>query len=321
MKTLISIIFFVLITTGVPITAQEISSSITLSDSAMITAFGESDYFIWLGTNEGLYKFNKRNGKYYHYIHQGSKLPDDYITSIACTADGQTYIGTIKGLLFWDNSSFHVINEENSSLPDNCVTSLAFDPDDNLWIGTYHEGLVKYTGTSNKSFNRQPIEFNNESIYSVAFDQSGHLWVAFYRSSQIASLQNGEWKLYARIDEINSVAAGKAGKFMLNTSQGVYLRDGNIFKPLSLGSSNLKKTGGYFNAVYSRFILFYKDGVYVMNWDDPFTFSTRTSIQRFSISLAPECSIQKSNSGILPDTGSVILSPSNLPNLLVKGGN
>ncbi len=81
-----------------------------------------------------------------------SKLPDNYITSIACDAEGRTYVGTRNGILYWDHYAFILINTENSKLPENHITCLEFDHDGNLLIGTRNAGLFKGIGRDVKPF-------------------------------------------------------------------------------------------------------------------------------------------------------------------------
>ncbi len=247
----------------------------------MITAIGECDNFIWIGTNQGVYKINKRNGKSVHLTKKNSQLPHNYITSIACAENGQTYIGTINGILMWDNSTFFQITTENSNIPDNCVTALAIDRDGNLWIGTYGEGLVKSTGNSIKPFSVHPIEYNNEKIYSITFDQQGNTWVEFF-NNKVACFRNGQWQTYESIQSLDLNQFPAPGKFILNTpDEGTYLFEDSSFKDITPASTSGEKTCGYFNVKYSRLVICCKDGVYIFNPNNPFDVPEKITVLEY----------------------------------------
>lgn len=120
--------------------------------SVIVTAIGHSARFTWMGTNKGLYRTHNRNGKTWHMTRKNSSLPDNYITSIACFPDGQTYVGTENGILFWDNYAFILITTENSALPENHITTLTPGPGESLVIGTKKCGFWKGIGHCIKAF-------------------------------------------------------------------------------------------------------------------------------------------------------------------------
>jgi len=133
---------------GVPLVEVKI-----ISDSLrVITARGETEKYIWEGTNQGLYRTNKSNGKRKFLTLKNSKLPDNYITSIACLIDGQTYIATLNGILFWDNYSFFLITTENSDLPENKVIDIKVGPGDALIIKTKSCGIFRGIGHCIKAY-------------------------------------------------------------------------------------------------------------------------------------------------------------------------
>ncbi len=287
MTTSRSFIFLCLFNYTIGISAKDLTVAIPFENNLMITAIGESDHYIWVGTNEGLYKINKNNGVRSHFTNKNSRLPHNYVTSIACTKDGKTYIGTMNGILMWDNYAFLLITSENSSIPDNHITALAVDRDDNLWIGTYGDGLLKSTGDAIKPFRTQPIEFNDEKIYSIAFDQLGNVWVAFY-DSRISCLRNGKWDTYASIHSVDKIQPGITGRFIVNSPDpGTYMCEDGSFRNLRIDSLCSESTYGYFNSEYSRFVICSKDEVDVLDWNYPKNATVKFSIYEFLESLSP----------------------------------
>src|SRR4030095_2013687 len=269
MKTLITAILFILV--KVSLDATPVINSVSgFASPSVITAFAENDKFIYIGTNDGLIIITKKNGKKQILTNKKSSLPSNHITSIACTLSGHAYIGTDKGMLFWDNYGFIPITTENSQLPDNHISALAVDHNDVLWIGTASEGLVKAIGYPVKAFKTQPIEFNNESIYSISVDPSGCLWVSFLQGGY-GCLYNGEWHIYPSDQSIENMKRGTIRPFLLNTPEAcVYVVDGTSAKKLPVDIPCQKKTCVYFDSKYARMFLCYEDGVLVLNPQNPF---------------------------------------------------
>lgn len=186
------------------ISAQVAYPGIKWDSTLMITARSESDHFIWIGTNEGVYKINKQTGRNNHFTAKNSRIPSNHVTSIACSPCGQAYIGTKGGIFLWDNYSFLPITAENSNLPDDYITALALDKEDNLWIGTFNEGLIKAIGNPIKVFKTQPIQFNNESISCITVDATGCVWVTL-TNGNFACLKGGEWHSFPSTESIESI--------------------------------------------------------------------------------------------------------------------
>jgi len=84
----------------------------------------QNDKFVWAKSNLGLLLINTHNLKTLTFTEKNSVLPSDSLTCGVFTPDGQSYIGTEKGILWWDAYGFMVINTENSKLPSNSILSI-----------------------------------------------------------------------------------------------------------------------------------------------------------------------------------------------------
>lgn len=120
---------------------------------------GKKDVFV--GTREGLYKFDKEQELFEDLRIADGELRDKlgpYFQSIARAPDGKYWVGTLGGLLVCDaledipsgNFQWHFsVLSEDKSLVDNLISALYFDPSGVLWIGT-EEGLDKYDPYENQ---------------------------------------------------------------------------------------------------------------------------------------------------------------------------
>lgn len=114
---------------------------------------------LWIGSNEGLFKFNGKNWKRWT---KKDGMPDDYVSSILQDASGNFWIGTSRGLVYFDGNftKFDI----NDGLPSNQISSMVFNGDQSqLWIGT-NNGLSKLDLKKMRSDSRPSIIMHLENI-------------------------------------------------------------------------------------------------------------------------------------------------------------
>ncbi len=109
-------------------------TKLTCSHDSVITSV-QMGNISWVGTHEGLWLINQKNGKVQHYTTQNSILPSNHITGICVTPNENIYVSTDKGIFRFDGFAFLLINTDNSQLPTNDITSIACDVDGNLHLG------------------------------------------------------------------------------------------------------------------------------------------------------------------------------------------
>src|ERR1700761_5545235 len=75
-----------------------------LPQDAVQTITQTADGYLWLGTNEGLARFDGYEFVTYRKSQNG--LPSDSISAVAAAPDGSLWIGTRKGLTQYSNGRF-----------------------------------------------------------------------------------------------------------------------------------------------------------------------------------------------------------------------
>jgi len=112
---------------------------------------------IWFGTQFGLYKYNGYNiSNYFADNITNGSICDDEVNALFVDSDGILWVGTSKGLNFWDkeNNTFSGIGNSRIDrdsafvLSNKFVLSIAEDRDKKLWIGT-RCGVTYYNKKSN----------------------------------------------------------------------------------------------------------------------------------------------------------------------------
>lgn len=156
-----------------------------------ITAIGITDKYIWIGTDQGLWRIKRSNYKMSHLTAENSRLPSNKINCIATDTDGSTWIGTSSGLLRFDNYAYYRITKENVNLPDYNIRSLAVDHDHNLWIATNNNGLsVVNQSLKYQNFNTRNSGLHSDSIQYIFKNQDHRICVIYAdsQSQQISTL-------------------------------------------------------------------------------------------------------------------------------------
>ena len=258
----------------------------------IVTAIGQSDKYLYIGTNRGLYQKHKPSGRTLLLNEKNSRLPGNYITSIACTRDGQAYIGTPNGILMWDNFSFLQLTTENSELPENHITALVVDQNDDLWIGTHDSGIVKGTGNPIKTFQTMPIKTNDERIFSIAIGQNGCVWVSF-QDGNYACLRNGIWEDFSFDHPTKDLKFIEGDNFIFNLSNHTsYLVAQKGCLLMAHPHSAQKQTCCYYSHTYDLVIQCFEKDVSVYNTLTPLKGPQLMSYPTFmeiflSVSLTP----------------------------------
>lgn len=160
-----------------------------LSQSTINCILQDSHGFLWIGTQDGLNKYDGYGFTVYkHEIENKNSLSSGFIQCLYEDSTGALWIGTFDaGLNRFDpkteSFSHFQFNENNpNSLSDNRVKCLHGDKLGNLWIGTWGGGLNKFH-LQNQKFTRyisKPGDIktvSNNWIRCLYEDKKGSLWV------------------------------------------------------------------------------------------------------------------------------------------------
>ena len=160
-----------------------------LSQSVVLDILQDSQGFIWLGTQDGLNRFDGYEFTLYNHSSEDiNSLSGDFITALKEDQEGIIWIGTNgAGLNSYDPQSgtfTRYVNDPDdaTSLNDDLVNDLLVDQDNSVWIATNSGGLNKldrelgqFVHYTTDAQNPNTVSSNN--ITSLAQEQDGSLWI------------------------------------------------------------------------------------------------------------------------------------------------
>ena len=162
-------------------------------DGIVTTIYQDMYQFIWIGTADGLYRYDGYSFKEYRKnVSDPNALKSSVITDIEEDDNGQLWIGTEGAglnLFFRTTNHFmhfrHDPNDPQSIISD-FISEILLDHKGNLWIGTDNKGLsvLKYDKKSNdfyfKNFESFPEKLPSSPLNKINHlfeDSRGNIWV------------------------------------------------------------------------------------------------------------------------------------------------
>lgn len=173
------------------------NSPLPNNDVRAIVSEGTGIY--WLGTPEGLARFDQRNDQWQVFHHANSPLPSDNIRALAIDWQMRLWVGTDQGLAVLDNGIWKVYEPSNSHIPNNAITQIVSHPSQDLvWVGT-EKGLFKVEGSTQTFYDDSNSGLMDEIIYSLALGASGELWIGafdhFNHQGRVYRFHNDQWQV------------------------------------------------------------------------------------------------------------------------------
>ncbi|MCX6301778.1 MAG: ATP-binding protein [Bacteroidia bacterium] len=158
-----------------------------LSSNRVRCLYRDSKDYLWIGTEEGLDKYNSYEIKKYNFNeNQPGSISNNNIICIYEDRERNLWFGTVNGLNLFDpvKDNFKVFKNnpgDKTSINSNYISGITEDKDGNLWIVTGENCLNKWDSKT-QSFIR--YQFENEKVYlnsrpakMIATDSKGYLWL------------------------------------------------------------------------------------------------------------------------------------------------
>lgn len=199
---------------------------------------------LWLGTNNGIYKFDTQTRQAVVHKTVYSKVFNSEnnldVTRIIEDRSGVLWFGTGKDGLYEynpidDRLIIHTHSQQNvTSVSGNMIRGLYQDSQGNIWVGTKSDGFNRFDKASRTFVRYQnPNPQSSNTYYNFLEDVNGNLWMGTHKGIERFSpkdssftLFNSHYGLQSLIFDSNAYGYTHDGFLMLGGSKGL-----NIFSP------------------------------------------------------------------------------------------
>jgi len=241
---------------------QQISVEEGLSTSETLCAFQDSRGFMWIGTHDGLNKFDGYKFTTYKKSERNpNSLNDNIIWSINETKGGTLWIGTNNGgLNKFDRETekftnyVYNPNNPNATYMHHRITSIAIDEDGMIWFTS--RGLVKFNPVTEKftAYLHDPVNKNSlidNTVLAVHANSNDEILVGTYKGLSIYNHKTGDFHNFfleqpiVGGNEVYSIYEPKNSSneiYWLGTSDGLikFDRKNGSFKVFRLDENHLE---------------------------------------------------------------------------------
>ncbi len=145
--------------------------------------------FIWIGTEDGLDRYDGYQFKVFRNVKSDSNsLSDNNIWALLEDQSGNIWIGTKSGFLNKYDQHKNVFtkwNLKSVGIKENGITSIFQDQQKNIWVGTYQNGLYRLNVSENKLNHwlyvpEDSTSLSNNYVTSIMQDSRGSIWVGTF---------------------------------------------------------------------------------------------------------------------------------------------
>ena len=250
--------------------------------------------FVWLGTKNGLDRYDGRHLKHYDVGDAVTGRSNHNISALMEDADGTLWVGTDKGVFMLDAhseafSSLDAVSQDNMQIR-NWIAQIVQDRDGHVWIVSPGEGVFCYdkkTRAMRRYATRRPADDASYDPQSLCIRPNGDVW--------IGTDGQGLFLLDQPTGRMHQVTDGLLGQnlyTMANYGDWILVgeHEGQLkkFNPLTGEVKTVEATGVHYKVIRAintdgqHIFVATQDGLYIISEDDPSTPGARTTEQHLT---------------------------------------
>jgi signal transduction histidine kinase/ligand-binding sensor domain-containing protein/CheY-like chemotaxis protein/HPt (histidine-containing phosphotransfer) domain-containing protein len=172
-----------------PLVLDHLTTEDGLPQATVMTTLQDSQGFVWLGTEDGLVRFDGR--ELYRYARsrtESGSLPGNYVWQVVEDADTNLWIALDgAGVAKWDRrtdrfTSYRHDASDPRSLASDRVRTVLIDARGSVWIGTYDAGVdvLDLSSGSIEHLRHDPADLGSlasDRVSTLTLDRSGDVWI------------------------------------------------------------------------------------------------------------------------------------------------
>ena len=191
-----------------------------LPQSTVETIIQDKQGYLWLGTQEGLARFDGVHFKVYNKSNT-EKISNNWIRVLYEDSAGNFWIGTDGGLVCWANETFTAYTTADG-LSNNIILSICEDREKNLWIGT-EKGLNRMREGRITLYASEP-GLSDFIVQAIFEDREAGLWFGTHGSG-LFHLKKGKFTRYTSAqglsnDQVNDIYEDRHKNLWIGTNGG-----------------------------------------------------------------------------------------------------
>ncbi len=251
---------------------RQLTDADGLSQSTIFAMIQDRDGYLWLGTIDGLNRYDGYEFRVYvNDASNASSISDNFVSALFEDSDGFIWVGTVNGYLnrfnkkteafkrYFINDFFSGTKSSESDFYDyplafsrnqiNTVTSITEDKDGYLWIGTWGNGLIKFDRKEGRGihFNNDtnnPQSLSSNRVIDIISDRNNDLWIATFGgglNKLVTDDNNGSDQSKIHLTNFLRYRSNDNNKFSISDDKTISLfedKDGNIWVGTFYGGLN-----------------------------------------------------------------------------------
>lgn len=227
-----------------------------LSNNTINSFAQDSVGFVWIGTTEGLNRYDGRHFTVYrNELNDSSSLSYNYIQQMYASGDGKLWISTDGGLDIYDThtETYRHYNQEHG-LVDNSVNSVIAGPDSTMIIGVYRGGIHLLDANGKFAYLRHesdnPFSLSSDEISCIAMQGDTILWAGTYdgglnkvrlKDRKVTRIPFGRENTFTSVT-VNALYIDFEGNVWVGTKEGMHVITAKG-DTLSMSSSSIEEEG------------------------------------------------------------------------------
>ena len=206
----------------------------SIPDNDVRTIFQTKDKSIWIGTSNGLAKYDKKTGSFNRIPLGGNKIVS--VRAINEDTKGTLWLGTYGMGVITYNQTNQQINLQPTNLIPHMVSDILINGD-SIWVSTQGEGLFFYhiKNKSNAIYNTSNGLPSNY-LSSLKRDNAGKIWIGTSKGLSRIDVKTKEIETFRSGDGIQNREFSERATLVLPNGLFVFAGFGgiNIFNPLNV---------------------------------------------------------------------------------------